>query len=75
MQCIGLADGDIWQMAKGYAKAWPSLYKVLWKGDSKSRLSVQNVYESVGRKVEKLECIGHVQKRMGTALRKFKREK
>eukprot|EP00795_Rhopilema_esculentum_P009886 gene9886-18476_t len=44
-------------------------------GDSKSHLSVKNVYDSVRKKVEKLECIGHVQKRICTALRKLKREK
>ena len=44
-------------------------------GDSKSYSSVKNIYEAVGKKVEKLECIGHVQKRMGTALRKLKKEK
>ena len=44
-------------------------------GDSKSYSSVKNIYEAVGKKVEKLECIGHVQKRMGTALRKVKKEK
>ena len=42
-------------------------------GDSKSFPAVQNVYD--GKLVQKLECIGHVQKRMGTALRKLKKEK
>ena len=44
-------------------------------GDSKSYSAVKNIYEGVGKGVEKLECIGHVQKRMGTALRKLKKEK
>ena len=44
-------------------------------GDSKSFPAVEKIYKGEGKMVEKLECIGHVQKRMGTALRKLKREK
>ena len=44
-------------------------------GDSKSFLSVKNIYKDDGLSVEKYECIGHVQKRMGAALRKLKKEK
>ena len=44
-------------------------------GDSKSFQRVENVYENHGKLVEKLECIGHVQKRMGTALRNLRKEK
>ena len=39
-------------------------------GDSKSFPSVQNIYDDVT--VKKLECIGHVQKRVGTRLRKLR---
>lgn len=44
-------------------------------GDSKSHPRVAKVYEEVGKSVKKLECIGHVQKRMGAALRKLRKEK
>ena len=43
-------------------------------GDSKSFNRVKEVYHDDGIVVEKKECIGHVQKRVGTALRKLKRE-
>ena len=43
-------------------------------GDSKSFSRVKGVYEDAGIEMEKKECIGHVQKRVGTALRKLKRE-
>ena len=43
-------------------------------GDSKSFNKVKDVYQASGITVEKRECIGHVQKRVGTALRKLKRE-
>ena len=41
-------------------------------GDSKSFPAVENVYEPK-RKVAKKECIGHYQKRVGTRLRKLKK--
>ena len=41
-------------------------------GDSKAYLGVENIYDNVH--VEKKECVGHVQKRVGTALRKLKKE-
>ena len=44
-------------------------------GDSKSFSSVENIYKDDNIKVIKYECIGHVQKRVGTALRKIKKEK
>ena len=40
-------------------------------GDRKSFASIENTY--AGIKVKKLECIGHVQKRVGTRLRKLKK--
>ena len=40
-------------------------------GDSKSFVSIQNAYEGV--QVVKKECVGHVQKRMGTRLRNLKK--
>ena len=43
-------------------------------GDSKSHKQVKNVYSEGGIQVVKKECIGHVQKRLGTALRKLKKE-
>ena len=44
--------------------------------DSKSFNAVKNVCEEeYGVVVEKKECVGHVQKRLGTALRKLKKEK
>lgn len=41
-------------------------------GDSKAYNEVENCYENIH--VEKKECVGHVQKRVGTALRKLKKE-
>ena len=41
-------------------------------GDSKAYAEVENVYDGIH--VEKKECVGHVQKRVGTALRKLKKE-
>ena len=49
--------------------------KFFGDGDSKSYSSVKDIYSDVGVDVTKYECIGHVQKRMGTALRKLKKEK
>ena len=43
-------------------------------GDSKSFTRVKGVYEDDGIEMEKKECIGHVQKRVGTALHKLKQE-
>jgi hypothetical protein len=39
-------------------------------GDSKAFSSVEDIYGDV--KVEKLDCVGHVQKRMGKHLLKLK---
>ena len=45
-------------------------------GDSKSFSAVENIYkEEYDVVVKKKECVGHVQKRLGTALRKLKKEK
>ena len=41
--------------------------KYLGDGDSKSHLSIKNTYPSI--EVRKLECVGHVQKRIGGRLR------
>ncbi|XP_028412728.1 uncharacterized protein LOC114535641 [Dendronephthya gigantea] len=41
-------------------------------GDNKAYSEVENVYDGIH--VEKKECVGHVQKRVGTALRKLKKE-
>ena len=43
-------------------------------GDSKSFNQVKDTYREDGIEVCKKECIGHVQKRVGTALRKLKKE-
>ncbi len=44
-------------------------------GDSKSFNAVENVYkEEYDVVVKKKECVGHVQKRLGTAFRKLKKE-
>ena len=44
-------------------------------GDSKTHKAIceENIYD--GKDVIKLECVGHIQKRMGTGLRKLKKEK
>ena len=44
-------------------------------GDSKGFNGVKKTYIDKGLKVVKKECVGHVQKRVGTALRKLKKEK
>ena len=41
-------------------------------GDSKGRASIENIYPGI--KVTKLECIGHVQKRVGSRLRKLRQK-
>ena len=38
------------------------------QGDSKSYSRVKDVYQDAGIEVEKKECIGNVQKRVGTAV-------
>ena len=43
----------------------------LGDGDTKSFIAVENIYPQ--QKVEKLECIGHVQKRVGRRLRELKK--
>ena len=43
-------------------------------GDSKSFTRVKGVYVDDGIEMENKECIGHVQKRVGTALHKLKQE-
>ena len=43
-------------------------------GDSKSYSQVKDVYKEQDIEVVKQECIGHVQKRVGTALRNLKKE-
>ena len=49
--------------------------KFLGDGDSKSFKKVCEIDPYRGIKIEKLECIGHYQKRLGTALRKLTKEK
>ena len=44
-------------------------------GDSKGFSAVEKTYIDKGVTVVKKECIGHVQKRMGAALRKLKKDK
>ena len=46
-------------------------YKFLGDGDSKSYPSVQNIYDGI--EIEKLECVGHVQKRVGNRLLNLKK--
>ena len=43
-------------------------------GDSKGFSEVQDVYTKENVEVVKKECVGHVQKRVGSALRKLKKE-
>ena len=43
----------------------------LGDGDSKSCLSVKNIYK--GLEIKKLECVGHYQKRIGTRLHNLKK--
>jgi hypothetical protein len=38
------------------------------------KIFLENIYEAKGVTVVKKECVGHVQKRVGTALRKVKKE-
>lgn len=48
--------------------------KYLGDGDTKTFLELSKSKPYGEQKIEKLECIGHVQKRMGTRLRKLKQE-
>ena len=43
--------------------------------DSKGFIQVENSYKDKGVNIVKKECVGHVQKRVGTALRKLKKRK
>ena len=45
----------------------------LGDGDSKSYMNVKNTY--LNTEIEKLECVGHYQKRVGTRLRNIKRKR
>ena len=49
-------------------------FTIMVMGDSKSYSTVKNVYKPP-YEIEKFECVGHVQKRVGCRLRKSKREK
>ena len=49
--------------------------KYFGDGDSKGFNKVENTYKDKGVNIVKKECVGHVQKRVGTALRKLKKEK
>jgi len=46
--------------------------KYLGDGDSKGFEEVKNTYE--GKVIDKLECIGHIQKRVGSRLRELKKK-
>ena len=48
--------------------------KYFGDGDSKSYQRVKNTYKDSGKIVDKFECIGHVQKRVGAALRKLRKD-
>ena len=48
--------------------------RIFWGWGSKAFGEVENTYEAKGVTVVKKECVGHVQKRVGTALRKLKKE-
>ena len=52
------------------------LYTSLYcDGDSKSYDKVKEIYKAkYGKEVKRLQCVGHVQKRLGTALRRLKKE-
>ena len=43
--------------------------------DSKGFTQVENTYKDKGVNIVKKECVGHVQKRVGTALQKLKKQK
>ena len=45
--------------------------KLIGDGDSKTHASILTADPYPGIKVEKLECIGHIQKRVGSRLRKL----
>ena len=44
-------------------------------GDSNGFNTVENTYKDKGVNIVKKECVGHVQKRVGTALRNLKKGK
>ena len=43
--------------------------------DSKGFTQVENIYKDKGVNIVKKKCVGHVQKRVGTALQKLKKQK
>ena len=56
------------------SEPWSLLHCFYGDGDSKSYPRVAKVYEEFGIYVRKLECIGHVQNRMGAALRPLRKD-
>ncbi|GFW91000.1 retrovirus-related Pol polyprotein from transposon 17.6 [Trichonephila clavipes] len=65
MECRGLLS--IFQRSETSRKACYTQY--LGDGDSKGFLTIKEAKVYGDTEVEKLECVGHVQKRMGTRLR------
>ena len=51
------------------------MYEFFGDGESKNYNAVQDVYKEDNVTVVKKECVGHVQKRLQTALRKLKNKK
>ncbi|GFT12048.1 uncharacterized protein TNCV_726401 [Trichonephila clavipes] len=65
MECRGVLS--IFQPSETSRKAYYTQY--LGDGDSKGFLTIKEAKVYGDTEVEKLECVGHVQKRMGTRLR------
>ena len=53
------------------SKHKPRYTKFLGDGDSKAFIYIEDAYK--GKKVTKLECVGHGQKRVGNRARKLKK--
>ena len=68
----GQAKGmvECFQSSVENRKLWYT--KLIGDGDSKTHTSIVTADPYPGVKVEKLECIGHIQKRVGSRLRKLR---
>ena len=76
---VVLAQWNPTALLPSFSFLWPTIYDtstyIISDGDSKTfaLLSRERVYgANKENQVEKLDCVGHVQKRLGTALRNLK---
>ena len=65
------AERMFWRSVETHDLRYSELYG---DGGTKTHQQIKDVYQADGTEVMKQECIGHVQKRVGTVLRKLKKE-